>query len=185
MATAPLIYPRLWSSNGGPFPCPLRNTASDGSATLVAGHFVSASLVAGVLTLAAYVADGVGIYGLMGDPSHTSTEEAYSSPFGENHNVISPVGAVFIANLTDASGTTAGGSTTHADVTLGLRYSGFYLNSGGVTTKLGIDASDVGVATKNLFKIVGFYNTQIAPDGDAATDYNGRVLVQIVDTQIQ
>lgn len=184
MPTAPLIYPRLWSSTAGSFPCPLRATVSDGSATLVAGHFVSASLVAGVLTAAAYVADGTGIYGLMLDPSHTATEEAYSSPYGENHNPVDPRGAVFIMNITDASGTVGSGSTTHADVAIGTRYSGFYLNTTPATI-VGIDSSDSGTATKNLFQVVGYYNTQVAPDGDAATDYNGRVLVKIVDAQIQ
>lgn len=182
MANAPIIYPRLWSSQSG-FPCPLRNTASDGSATLVAGHFCSASLVAGVLTLAAYVADGTGIYGLLNDPSHTATEEAYSSIFGENHNVIDPRGAVFIMNITDASGNVGSGSTTHADVAIGTKYSGFYMSS--PATALGLDASDSGTATKNLFQVVGYYNTQVAPDGDAAADKNGRVLVQIVGAQIQ
>jgi hypothetical protein len=183
MANAPIIYPRLWSSSSGSFPCPLRATVSDGSATLVAGHFVSASLVAGVLTAAAYVADGTGIYGLMLDPSHTATEEAYSSIFGENHNPVDPRGAVFIMNITDASGSVGSGSTTHADVAIGTKYSGFYMSA--PATALGIDSSDSGVATKNLFQVVGYYNTQVAPDGDAATDYNGRVLVKIVEAQIQ
>lgn len=191
MASAPIIYPRLWTSSSAAFPCPLRNPASDGSATLVAGHFVSASLVAGVLTLAAYVADGTGIYGLMNDPSHTSTEEAYSSIYGENHNPIDPKGAVFIMNITDASGTVGSGSTTHANVTLGSFYSGFYMSS--PATALGLDASDsatapvvtAGTATKCIFEVVGYYNTSIASDGDASTDYNGRVLVRLLDSAIQ
>lgn len=179
MANAPIIYPRLWSSTAGTFPCPLRATQSDGSATLVAGHFVQVTSNA----LAAYVADDTAIYGLMNDPSHAATDEAYLSPYGENHNVIDPRGAVFIMNVTDASGTVGSGSTAQSNVTIGTRYSGFYMSA--PATALGIDASDSGTATKNIFQVVALYNTAIAPDGDASTDKNGRVLVKIIDSAIQ
>lgn len=175
---APIIYPRLWS-NHGQFPGIQREAVGDGSNTFVGQQFVRVATGA----LVAYAADDVNVYGLTIDGSHAATDEAYLTPFGENHNPIDPRNARFIANISDASGTVGSGSTTHANITLGALYSGVYLSS--PTTAFAIDASDSGTSTKHIFKPVAYYNTSIAPDGDASTDYNGRVIFEVIQSGCQ
>lgn len=178
MANAPLAFPRVYKNDG----TWVKQTAaqSDGSNTFVAGQFVV--LTSGAL--AAYAADGVALYGLSLDNSHASTDDPTVAPFGEMHNPAALRGVTFLMNITDASGTVGSGSTTQGDVTVGALYSGRYLGSVN-TSILGIDASDSGTATKNIFRVVGLYNSTVDPLGDAAGDFNGRVLVQILDTAIQ
>lgn len=179
MANAPIIFPRVFQT-AAPW---VQQTAAqpDGSNTFVAGHFVKLSSG----NLAPYVADDTGIYGLSLDASHASTDTPDVAPFGENHNPAGLRGVTFLMNVTDASGTVGSGSTRQQDVTVGTLYSGFYMATvlGGVA--LAVDASDSGTATKNIFKVVGLYSTTLASDGDAAGDFNGRVLVQVLDTAIQ
>src|SRR5688572_19273616 len=180
MAQAPISRPRLFQSPGTPFPGMLRAVLSDSSNSFSAGQFLKVSSGA----LAAYVADDVAIYGLSLDDSHTSTSEPYTAPYGENHNPVGLSGAYFLMNITDASGNVGSGSTTLADVTIGSRYSARYLASVD-TAALALDASDVGTATKNLFQVVAKYNDTDYPDGDAAADFNGRVIVKVIDSAIQ
>jgi len=178
MANAPIAYPRLYQTQG-PW---VQQTGSqpDASNTFVAGQFVKMASGA----LAPYVADDTGIYGLSLDPSHAPTDEPYASPFGENHNPVALRGNRFVMNITDGSGTVGSGTTTQAAVTIGAFYSGTYLASP-YGTVLGVDASDTGTASKNIFKVVALYNSTLATDGDAVGDFNGRVLVEILGTAIQ
>lgn len=182
MANAPIIFPRVfdtsrtWVSQRAPL--------GDGSNTFVAGQFVVSSSSSGVSTIAKIAADGVAVWGLTLDPSHASTDEAYTAPFGENHNVVDPRGTRFIMNITDASGTVGSGSTRIQDVTVGTLYSCVYLASpyGNI---LAIDASDTGTATKNIWRVEKAYDTTVDPGGDAVGDFNGRVIVSIIETAIQ
>ncbi len=179
MATAPLNFPKLFNNGTRPWSTVLP-AVTDGSNTFVGGQIVKISSGA----LAAYVADDTLIYGLTQDSSTTSTTEPYLSPNGDLHSPIALSGQVLIMNITDGSGTVGSGSTTQADVTIGTLYSGHYLGTVN-TSILGLDASDSGTATKNIFRVVGFYNTTLAADGDASTTYNGRVLVQVIPTALQ
>ncbi len=99
-------------------------------------------------------------------------------PFGENHNVVGLRGAVLLMNITDGSGTVGSGSTTQADVSIGTLYSARYLGSVD-TSCLALDASDAGTATKNIFRVVAKFPQ------DASGDFNGRVMVQVLDSAIQ
>lgn len=174
MANAPIQRPRLHQSPGTPWPGLQLSALSDSSNTFTAGQFLK--VASGVL--APYVADDTGIVGLCQDPSHAATDEPYTAPFGENHNVIGLRGAIFVMNITDGSGTVGSGSTAQSDVTIGALYSARYLGSID-TGCLALDASDSGTATKNIFRVVAKWPQ------DAAADFNGRVMVQILDTAIQ
>ena len=181
MPTAPISRPRVYSAPGTPWAGLARPLQNDGGNTFSYGQFVV--LTAGAL--AAYAADGTAVYGLTVDPSHTATEEAYSSPYGELHNCINPSGQLFLMNITDASGTVGSGSTTQGNVAIGTRYSGTYLASQD-TGAVGIDAADSGTAAKNMFQVVDLYQKGTKyPDGDLVGDFNGRVLVKIIDSAIQ
>lgn len=174
MANAPLGRPRPYQYPGTQFPGLQLSALSDSSNTIGAAQFVKIS--SGVL--AAYVADDTGIVGLCQDASHAATDEPYTQPFGENHNVLGLRGVTFLMNITDGSGTVGSGSTAQSDVTIGTLYSARYL--GTVDTGcLAVDASDSGTATKNIFRVVGKFPQ------DASADFNGRVMVQILDTAIQ
>lgn len=172
MANAPIQRPRLhqtlngWATQTSAF--------SDGSNTFTAGQFLKLST--GVL--APYVADDIAIAGLCQDPSHTATDEPYSAPFGENHNLIALQGQRFVMNITDASGTVGSGSTTQTNVVLGALYSARYLATVD-TGCVALDAADSGTATKNIFKAVAFWPQ------DASGDFNGRVIVEVIPTAIQ
>lgn len=174
MANAPITRPKLHQSRGGSFPAQTRSVQGDGSNTFVAQQFVKMSSG----SLAAYVADDTGLYGLTPDKSHASTDEAYTAPYAENHNVIDPRSALFIMNISDASGNVGSGTTTQGDVTIGTLYSGVYLAATD-TSALAVDASDSGTATKNIFRVEALW-----PE-DATTDKNGRVIVSIIDSAIQ
>lgn len=175
MANAPIQRPRLhqtlngWATQTSAF--------SDGGNTFSANQFLKLS--SGVL--AAYVADDFYIAGLCQDPSHTSTDEPYTAPFGENHNLILLNGQRFIMNITDASGTVGSGSTTQANVAVGNYYSARYLATID-TGCLAIDAADGGtpaIGNKYIFKVVALWPQ------DASGDFNGRVIVEVATHAIQ
>jgi len=180
MATAPISAPRLFQNNGTWDAQRESWPDNNGVNPFVPGQFLK--LVSGLLN--PYVADDTAIFGLSADKSHATTDEPYSAPFGVNHNPIRLNGARFLMNITDGTGTVGSGSTTQANVTVGTLYSGFYLASpyGSI---LGVDASDSGTATKNIFKVVGLYTAPTFSDGDAAGDFNGRVIVEVISTAIQ
>lgn len=179
MANAPITAPFLTNSGGTSSPAltrPGQTDASTGVTWTVGQTWVS--LVANVLTR--YVADDIIIYGLCPDPAHTTTSEPYTAPYGQIHNVISPVGQQFVMNISDGSGTVGSGTTTQAAVSIGTLYSGVYLGSPyTANTILAVDASDSGAATKNIFKVEALWPQ------DATTDFNGRVIVSVLPSAIQ
>lgn len=182
-AQAPLSRPVLWQSPGTPFATTLP-AITDAANTFTANQFVKISSGA----LAAYVADDTAIYGLTTDDSHTATSEPYTAPYGQFHNPIALRGQTFLMNITDGSGNVGSGSTTLNDVSIGTLYSARYLGSID-TGCVAIDASDSGTATKNIFKVVAKFQSSLTggvfPDGDATDDYNGRVMVEVIDAGIQ
>lgn len=180
MPTAPINAPRLYQNNGTWDKQRMQYPDNNGTNPFVPGQFLK--VVSGLLN--PYVADDTAIYGLSLDKSHATTDEPYTSPFGILHNPVSLSGNTFIMNITDGSGTVGSGSTTQANVAIGTLYSGNYLASpyGAI---LGVDASDSGTATKNIFKVTGLVQSPIFSDGDLSTDFNGRVIVEIISSAIQ
>lgn len=126
------------------------------------------------------------LLGLATDASHLTTDETYTNIFGNYHNVIDPSGATFLMNITDGAGTvgSAGSGTAQSNVTVGTAYGGRYMNTGNLAV-LGINSQNTTAADGAIFKVVALYNSNIAVDGDASADFNGRVLVQVLGTGIQ
>lgn len=178
MPTAPISAPRLFQNNGT-WDAQRESWPDNNSVNpFVPGQLLK--LVSGLLN--PYVADDASIFGLSADKSHATTDEPYSAPFGVNHNPIRLNGVRLLMNLTDVSGTVGSGTTTQGSVTVGTAYSGVYLASpyGSV---LGIDRS--GGGSNKIFKVVGLYQAPTFSDGDLSTDFNGRVLIEIVATALQ
>lgn len=179
MANAPLAFPRIFANQAQGW-VQQTSAQSDGSNTFVAGQILKLSSG----SLAPYVADDTAVWGLSLDVSHASTDTPDVAPFGELHNPAGLRSVRLLMNITDGSGTVGSGSTTQADVTIGTLYSARYLATVN-TAILALDASDSGTATKNIFRVVGLYNTTLASDGDASGDFNGRVIVEVIGTAIQ
>ncbi len=178
MANAPITKPFLHQAPGQPFPGLLRAPITDNDNTFTAQEFVVTAVDTGVTELVALATDGTAVFGLVTDASHAATDEPYNALYGQLHNVIDPRGALFVMNLTDGSGTVGSGTTTQATAVIGTRYAGRLLASP-YTTTMGVDLSDSGTATKNIFQVQALYPS------DAAGDYNGRVIVKIIDSAIQ
>jgi len=165
MASAPVTFPWLASDNGQI--AVTRPQITDSSNTFAAYQFVKVSSNA----LAECATDDVVCYGLVMDPSHTSTDAPFVAPFGELHEVIDPANAQFVVNITDSSGTVGSGSTRQIDVAIGTAYA-LYLGSGDYDGIAFVDKSDT---TNDFFIVQGRY------EGDASTDFNGRVYVSLAD----
>lgn len=186
MANAPIIFPTVWKPK---IPnCGINQLSALNSNTAIpAQSFV---LNASGLWVK-YASAGIIVAGLMMDAGVTQANAAIAEPFnalyGPNHNPIDPRSCYFLMNLTDGSGAEGSGSTTHADVVLG-RYCGAIYGATTTNSLMINAASDVVTPTSasGLFwKVVGFYNTSVAVDGDASTDFNGRVIVEIDQIGLQ
>lgn len=184
MANAPINRPAVFQSGAFNYP-KTRSAQTDGSNTFSFQQFVvltSGALVKLVDTTGTH---SVSVYGLTPDASHIATDEAYTQPYGEIHNVVDLSGnTLILMNITDGSGTEGIGSTTQANVTVGTRYAGRY---GAVSTNtLMLNSADSGTATKNMFQVVALYNTATYGNGcDAAGDFNGRAVIKVIDSAIQ
>lgn len=179
MAAAPIIYPTVWRPKNPNVGVNQLRSLGDGSNTIAAQQFVLNTSSAWVK----YASAGIIVAGLCLDASHTATEEPFNALYGENHNPIDPRSCFFLMNLTDGSGTEGSGSTTHADVVLG-RYCGAIYGATTTASLMINAATDVVTPTSasGLFwKVVDFYNTALTGngEGDASTDFNGRVVVDI------
>lgn len=144
----------------------------DGNNNPFIGHSfvkISSGLLKPVLT-----ADTV-CYGWCPEPSHLSTDQAPVTLYGQNHWPFDPKGSRFIMNITDNSGHIgqANGAPQLSAAVIGTSYGIYRNNSTGIQM---LNISD----TSNLFaKVVALYPNQ------ALTDYNGLVLVELVDAAIQ
>lgn len=174
MANAPITRPLLKFSRSTITPALTRTAQIDNGSSNVFDTQQFVVLTTG--KLAKFAADGALVYGLSPDKNHAPTDEPYTQPYGSTHNVIDPRGATFLMNITDNSGTVGSGTTTQAAVTVGTAYSAVYLASLD-TGALAVDAS--GSGSNKIWKVVGLW-----PE-DATTDFNGRVLVEMVSTGIQ
>jgi hypothetical protein len=165
MAQAPVALPQLYQTTR---PQALQITAkSDGTNTFVANQFMK--LASG--NLATVVADATnGGFGLSLDASHASTDEPYTMPFGEQHNVLGLQESTFLVNVCTSA--RAIGTGTSSALTVGSNYGITYFTTSGYTN---VAALNVSNTTAAFFTLVGFYAN------DATTDTNARVLVRVTD----
>lgn len=144
----------------------------NGATTWPARSFVK--LAAGVLT-PCVTADTV-CYGWCSEPSlGTPAQAPPASLYGLNHWAQDPSGPTqFIVNITDASGHIgqANAAPQLSAVAIGASY-GLYRDANGVQY---LNVSDT---TNLFFKVIALY------PGQATTDYNGLVLVELVLAAIQ
>ena len=124
--------------------------------------------------LVAVATAGVLVYGWSADKSHLSTDHAPDALYGQNHWPFDPTDAQFVMNITDNSGHIgqAAGAPQLSVAVVGTSY-GIYKNTGGYQM---VNISDT---TNKLFTVMALYPNQ------ALTDYNGRVIVKVIDTCIQ
>lgn len=143
----------------------------DGATAFEARSFVK--LASGVL--APCVTDDVVCYGWSPDKSHSATDKPPDALFGRYHWPFDPRDSQFIMNITNASGAigAAGSAPQLSAVTIGTEYE-LYRDT---TTHM--QMLDVSATTNKFARVVAIY------PGQASTDYNGLVLVELVSTIIQ
>lgn len=170
MAQAPVQKPKLYKTQ---LPwVQQRASVGDGSNTFTAQTFVK--VASGVLAL---VADsGAAIFGLTIDASHASTDEPYTAPFSENHNVIDPRNQLFLLNLMETSKAVGTGSVTAGSLVIGGQFGIATFGTAGYTTVQGLNYSDT---TNKVFQIEEFFSD------DVAADLNGRLVVSVLPAAIQ
>lgn len=120
------------------------------------------------------VTDDIICFGQAPGPSHSSTDLPPVSLYGNLHWCFDPRHAIFIVNITDASGNIgqANGAPQLSEVTIGQQYA-LYRNADGY------QMMDVDDTTNDFFRVIGIYPNQ------SLTDYNGLVLVELVESVIQ
>lgn len=114
-------------------------------------------------------------YGWAPDSSKASTDQPPVTLYGQNHWPFDPKDCQFVVNVSDAAahqGQAAGAPQLSA-VAVGGEYG---LVRNGTT---GIQMLDSSNTTQKFFRVIAYYPNQ------ALTDYNGLVLVQLVDAVIQ
>jgi hypothetical protein len=151
-----------------------KSPLTDGGNTFPANSIVQINSGA----LRAVPTGGVAAYGWANSPSRSATIAPPDSlPLGladERHYPFDPEGAIFVLNITDASGNIgeANGAPTLAEAVIGSEF-------GIHTATNGVQFVNVDETTDTLFKVVGWV------DGQSSTDYNGKVYVQIIPSKIQ
>jgi hypothetical protein len=125
--------------------------------------------------IAACVTADVVCYGQVPDPSHLSTDQPPVTLYGTNHWVFDPRDAQFVVNITDAAGHVgqAAGAPQLSAVAVGTKY-GLYRDA--TTLMQMLNSADT---TNLFFTVIALYPNQ------ALTDYNGRVIVELVPAIIQ
>lgn len=166
MAQAPVAKPYVNSTTQPAFR--QLSAKSDGTNSFVASQFLK---LAGATSLAVVAADATnGGYGLSLDGSHASTDEPYTMPFGEDHNVQGLKNTTFVVNTcTDSR---AVGTGTSSGLTIGSSYG---ITTFTTTGQTDVQAVNVSNTTAAFFTLVGFF------PGDATTDTNARVIVRVKD----
>lgn len=142
----------------------------NGATTFQARSFVK--IAAGILVPC--VTADVLCYGWTPDESHLATDKPPVALYGQNHWPFDPKDAIFVMNITNATGLigqVAGGPQLSAAV-VGTSY-GLYRNANGFQM---LNVADV---TTLFAKVIGLYPNQ------ALTDYNGLVMVEILPAVIQ
>lgn len=151
----------------GPFP------DDNGTTPFNARSFVV--LAAGIIV--PVVTAGVLCLGQSPDASHLSTDIPPAALYSNRHWVFNPRDCQFIINITDNAGNVgqANGAPQLSEVVIGTRY-GLYRNA---TTKM--QFLNVDDTTNDFFEVISIYNGI----SQALTDYNGLVLVKLIESVIQ
>jgi hypothetical protein len=142
----------------------------NGATAFAARSFVK--LAAGIL-VPCVTADVV-CYGWSPDGSHAATDQPPAALFGQNHWPFDPKDSQFVMNITDAAGHVgqANGAPQLSSAVVGTSY-GLLRDANGFQM---LNTAD----TTNLFaKVIALY------PGQALTDYNGLVLVELLPAVIQ
>lgn len=142
----------------------------NGATAFPARSFVK--IAAGILVPC--VTDDIVCYGWSPDSSHAATDVPPTALFGVNHWPFDVNGALFVMNITNASGHIgqAEGAPQLSAAVVGTAY-GLYRNAGG------FQMLDVADTTNDFAKVVALYPNQ------ALTDYNGLVIVELLPAVIQ
>lgn len=142
----------------------------NGGTAFLARAFVALS--SGVLVPCATAATAC--YGQAPSASKSSTDMPPVSLHGNVHWVFNPRDAEFVVNITDGSGHIgeSTGAPQLSEVVVGTEYN-LYTNADGYQM-LNVDGTNA-----KFFRVISIYPNQ------ALTDYNGLVLVRLVDTVIQ
>lgn len=113
-------------------------------------------------------------YGQAPSASKSSTDMPPTSLHGNLHWVFNPRDAEFVVNITDGSGHlgASNGAPQLSEVVVGNEYN-LYTNADGYQM-LNVDGTNA-----KFFRVLSIY------PGQALTDYNGLVLVKLLDTVVQ
>lgn len=168
MAQAPIQAPYVHSTALGYVT--QRAAISDSTNTLAAQQFVAAAGSGTGQALTACTAQQTTVYGLVLDPSHTSTSEPYTAPFGEDHNPVDVLNTLFVVNCVNTARATGAGVAT--GLTLGGTYAMAPFTTAAFTN---VQALNVDVTTNPFFRVEGFI--------DPPADTNARVIVSVVATR--
>ena len=146
----------------------------NGATAFTARSFVK--LASGVLT--PFVSADTACFGQAPGPSHDSADLPPVSLHANMHWCFDPKDAIFIVNITDASGNVgqANGAPQLSEVVIGTSYNLLRPTTG---TYTGYQMLNVDTTAAPFFKVVGIYPNQ------SLSDYNGLVLVKIVESIIQ
>lgn len=142
----------------------------NGATAFPARSFVK--LAAGILVPC--VTDDVVCYGWCPDSSHAVTDQPPTALFGQNHWPFNPKDCYFVMNITGATGQIgqAAGAPQLSAAVVGTAYALF-------RDANGFQMLDVSDTTNDFAKVVALYPNQ------ALTDYNGLVIVELLDAVIQ
>lgn len=166
---APIVLPTV-ANLQPPFPCRQEQTNGDNTYNALSFVYLTSGALAKVATAA------TACYGLCPDQSHASTDSPVDAIWGQRHSCIDPNKAQFVVNVTTTGGTIGSSTTTQSDVSIGTGY-GVYVQSGGSYDGYAfLNGADT---TNDFFRVVGYYTA------DATDDYNGRVIVEVVNAVIQ
>lgn len=142
----------------------------DGATAFAARSFVKISAA----VIVPCVTDDVLCYGWCPDKNHAATDRPPDALFGRYHWPFDPRDAQFIMNISNASGAIgqANSAPQLSAAVIGTEYEL-------VRDANGIQMLDVSATVNKFARVIAWYPNQ------ASTDYNGLVLVQLLDSVIQ
>lgn len=151
--------------------------ADDGTTAFFARSFVVAS-AANPALLTPVLTAGVLCYGWSPDGNHlaTPTPRPPDALYGNVHWPFDPRDAQFVINITNNAATIGAGAPALSTILIGEKY-GIIRPTTGVAT--GFQLLNQQDTTNDFFRVVGIY------PGQALTDLNGLVLVELIDAVIQ
>lgn len=149
--------------------------ADDGTTVFNARSFVFAN---GSNLLVPVLTAGVVCMGWSADGNHlaTPTPRPPDALYGNLHWVFDPRDAQFSINITNNAATIGAGAPALSSILIGEKYGIIRPTTGAAT---GIQMLNQQDTTNDFFRVVAIY------PGQASTDLNGIVLVELIDAVIQ